>query len=46
MPPSDEAQPSVEETKKLLAWIESKVFKLDPQKPDHGRVTIRRLNRN
>ena len=46
MPPSDEAQPSVEETKKLLAWIESKVFKLDPQKPDPGRVTIRRLNRN
>ncbi len=46
MPPSDEAQPSAEEKKKLLAWIESKVFKLDPKKPDPGRVTIRRLNRN
>ncbi len=46
MPPSDEAQPGTEEKKKLLAWIESEVFKLDPGKPDPGRVTIRRLNRN
>ena len=46
MPPSDEAQPSAEEKRKLLAWIESEVFKLDPKKPDPGRVTIRRLNRN
>jgi len=46
MPPSDEAQPSAEEKRKLLAWIESKVFKLDPKNPDPGRVTIRRLNRN
>ena len=46
MPPSDEPQPSAEEKRKLLAWIESKVFKLDPKKPDPGRVTIRRLNRN
>lgn len=36
----------MEETKKLLTWIESKVFMLDPKKPDPGRVTIRRLNRN
>ena len=46
MPPSDESQPSAEEKRKLLAWIESKVFKLDPKNPDPGRVTIRRLNRN
>lgn len=45
MPPSDEAQPSAEEKRKLLSWIESTVFKLDPKKPDPGRVTIRRLNR-
>lgn len=45
MPPSDEDQPSAEETRKLLSWIESSVFKLDPKKPDPGRVTIRRLNR-
>ena len=29
MPPSDKDQPSVEEKKKLLAWIEKDVFKLD-----------------
>jgi len=46
MPPSDEAQPSAQEKQKLLSWIESTVFKLDPKKPDPGRVTIRRLNRN
>jgi Protein of unknown function (DUF1592)/Protein of unknown function (DUF1588)/Protein of unknown function (DUF1587)/Protein of unknown function (DUF1585)/Protein of unknown function (DUF1595)/Planctomycete cytochrome C len=46
MPPSDEAQPSTEEKRKLLSWIESTVFKLDPKNPDPGRVTIRRLNRN
>lgn len=45
MPPSDEGQPSAEEKRKLLTWIESSVFKLDPKKPDPGRVTIRRLNR-
>jgi len=45
MPPSDKDQPSVEEKKKLLAWIQTDVFKLDPNNPDPGRVTIRRLNR-
>lgn len=45
MPPSDEGQPSVEEKQKLLTWIESEVFKLNPENPDPGRVTIRRLNR-
>ncbi|MFK7852364.1 MAG: DUF1592 domain-containing protein [Akkermansiaceae bacterium] len=46
MPPSDEAQPSAAEKKKLLSWIETEVFKLDPKDPDPGRVTIRRLNRS
>ncbi len=45
MPPSDKDQPSVEEKRKLLSWIEKSVFKLDPNNPDPGRVTIRRLNR-
>lgn len=45
MPPSDEDQLGTEEKKKLLAWIEKDVFKLDPANPDPGRVTIRRLNR-
>jgi len=46
MPPSEESQPDTAEKRKILAWIESTVFKLDPKNPDPGRVTIRRLNRN
>ncbi len=45
MPPSDKDQPTAAERKRLLAWIEQDVFKLDPNNPDPGRVTIRRLNR-
>ncbi|MEO5716122.1 MAG: DUF1592 domain-containing protein [Luteolibacter sp.] len=45
MPPSDKEQPSAIERKQLLSWIERDVFKLDPENPDPGRVTIRRLNR-
>ncbi|MDC0259544.1 DUF1587 domain-containing protein, partial [Verrucomicrobiales bacterium] len=45
MPPTDKAQPTDEERAKLIAWIERDVFKLDPENPDPGRVTIRRLNR-
>lgn len=45
MPPSDKDQPNMAERKQLLAWIERDVFKLDPNNPDPGRVTIRRLNR-
>jgi mono/diheme cytochrome c family protein len=45
MPPSDKDQPAVAEKRKLLAWIEKDVFKLDAANPDPGRVTIRRLNR-
>ncbi|RCS49387.1 DUF1592 domain-containing protein [Bremerella cremea] len=46
MPPADEDQPSQEEANLVGRWIESQVFKLDPSKPDPGRVTIRRLNRD
>ena len=45
MPPSDEDQFEVDEKRKLMAWIEQAVFKLNPDNPDPGRVTIRRLNR-
>ncbi|MEP4079118.1 DUF1592 domain-containing protein [Haloferula sp.] len=45
MPPSDEDQLTLAEKKTLLTWIEQRVFKLDPENPDPGRVTIRRLNR-
>ena len=45
MPPSKEEQLTFRDKKKLLRWIERDVFKLDPDNPDPGRVTIRRLNR-
>lgn len=45
MPPSDKKQPSSEEIQQILAFIEDRVFKIDPKNPDPGRVTIRRLNR-
>lgn len=45
MPPSDEDQLERAEKEKLQEWIERSVFKLDPENPDPGRVTIRRLNR-
>ena len=45
MPPGDDPQPTDEDREKIIAWIEQKIFKLDPLNPDPGRVTIRRLNR-
>jgi len=45
MPPADKPQLKTEERDKVLAFIESKVFKIDRSNPDPGRVTIRRLNR-
>jgi hypothetical protein len=45
MPPPEKFQPTLEERRDLLRWIERRVFKLDPENPDPGRVTIRRLNR-
>ena len=45
MPPPEKDQPDLQEKRILLKWIETTVFKLDPNKPDPGRVTIRRLNR-
>ena len=44
MPPIDKDQPSRDERKKLVAWIDAAVFPIDPKNPDPGRVTLRRLN--
>lgn len=44
-PPDEDARPSSEEIKKLESWIKFGPFGIDPEKPDPGRVTVRRLNR-
>ncbi|GAA5481156.1 DUF1592 domain-containing protein [Haloferula sargassicola] len=45
MPPPDEYQPSSDERQALVDWIDAAVFPVDPEHPDPGRVTLRRLNR-
>src|SRR5687768_6727877 len=45
MPPFKKPQPKPEERQRIISWIEREVFRVDPEKPDPGRVTIRRLNR-
>ncbi len=45
MPPADMPQPTHAERATLSRWIGQKVFQVDPEQPDPGRVTIRRLNR-
>ncbi len=45
MPPADMSQPTEVERRTLSRWIGQTVFQLDPDAPDPGRVTIRRLNR-
>ena len=45
MPPIDSDQPSGEQAKQLESWIIQQPLGLDPDKPDPGRLTIRRLNR-
>jgi hypothetical protein len=45
MPPEKKPQPSVEEADLIARWIETQVFKCDCERPDPGRVTLRRLNR-
>ena len=45
MPPPDEYAPDDEERKKLIQWIDDAVFPIDPENPDPGHVTLRRLNR-
>lgn len=45
MPPKKKPQPTAEEARLLLTWIEHELFHIDCDNPDPGRVTIRRLNR-
>jgi hypothetical protein len=45
MPPQGEPRPSGEELAQIEHWIKTAVFEIDPQNPDPGRVTVRRLNR-
>src|SRR5438046_9113997 len=45
MPPRKKAQPAPAERELVAAWIENTLFPIDPEHPDPGRVTIRRLNR-
>jgi len=45
MPPEKKARPSAAEQHALESWIKSEVFQTNPQNPDPGRVTVRRLNR-
>jgi mono/diheme cytochrome c family protein len=45
MPPLGADLPSASERQALTDWIAQTMFAVDPQRPDPGRVTIRRLNR-
>jgi hypothetical protein len=45
MPPPNKPAPTADERQTLERWIVTGGFGLDPQQPDPGRVTIRRLNR-
>jgi hypothetical protein len=45
MPPPDEEAPGDAERGQLLAWIDDAIFPVDPDNPDPGHVTLRRLNR-
>jgi hypothetical protein len=45
MPPAGEDRVPSEDLKKLMTWIKLQAFSLDPEHPDPGRITLRRLNR-
>jgi hypothetical protein len=45
MPPPGKPKPSAHEFKTLETWIKRDAFQDDPNDPDPGRVTLRRLNR-
>ncbi|MSU34581.1 MAG: DUF1592 domain-containing protein [Pedosphaera sp.] len=45
MPPQKKPQPSPAQRELLVDWIEKTLFPMDPNHPDPGRVTVRRLNR-
>jgi PAS domain-containing protein len=45
MPPQNKPRPTEAERQRIAQWIKADVFGIDPQHPDPGRVTVRRLNR-
>ncbi|HWE35373.1 MAG TPA: DUF1592 domain-containing protein [Isosphaeraceae bacterium] len=45
MPPADHPRPDADELKALASWIKYGALAIDPNDPDPGRVTLRRLNR-
>jgi len=45
MPPPKKPHPSPDQIALIEGWIKARVFDSDPQSPDPGRVTLRRLNR-
>ncbi|HEV7608450.1 MAG TPA: DUF1592 domain-containing protein [Steroidobacteraceae bacterium] len=45
MPAEQKPKLSPADQQKLERWIKYGVFKIDPENPDPGRVTVRRLNR-
>ena len=46
MPPKKrKSQPSLSDRTNLVAWLDRTLFPVDPENPDPGRVTLRRLNR-
>ena len=45
MPPSGKPRPNSKEQRILEDWIKHTAFGIDPDDPDPGRVTVRRLNR-
>jgi uncharacterized protein DUF1592/uncharacterized protein DUF1588/uncharacterized protein DUF1587/uncharacterized protein DUF1585/uncharacterized protein DUF1595 len=45
MPPEKKPRPDAQGQQALADWIKTDIFQIDPQNPDPGKVTIRRLNR-
>ncbi len=45
MPPENKPQPTETERERITAWVEAEVLGCDCNRPDPGRVTLRRLNR-
>ena len=45
MPPADEPRPTAADRRAMVRFVERDVFGIDPQRPDPGRIVMRRLNR-
>lgn len=46
MPPKKRKPLATEEKQVVTAWLDQVLFPVDPDRPDPGRVTLRRLNRS